>query len=116
MIGVPFYVMDFLEGHVVTDTLPPGLEDEDARRRLGLDLVDALVEIHAVDVDAPGVADFVRAGQLSRAAGTPLHAAVGDQPGRATSPTSRRSANGSPARCPSRCRSPSSTATTGSAT
>ena len=23
VIGVPFYVMDFLEGHVVTDTLPP---------------------------------------------------------------------------------------------
>jgi aminoglycoside phosphotransferase (APT) family kinase protein len=55
-------VMDFLEGHVVTDTLPAGLEDEDARRRLGLDLVDALVEIHAVDVNAPGVRDFVRPG------------------------------------------------------
>ena len=55
VIGVPFYVMDFLEGHVVTDTLPAGLEDEVARRRLGLDLVDSLVEIHAVDVErAPG--------------------------------------------------------------
>ncbi len=62
VIDVPFYVMDFLEGHVVTDTLPAGLEDESARRRLGLDLVDALVEIHAVDVSAPGVADFVRTG------------------------------------------------------
>jgi aminoglycoside phosphotransferase (APT) family kinase protein len=62
VIGVPFYVMDFLEGHVVTSELPPGLEGEEARRRLGLDLVDALVEIHAVDVDAPGVADFVRPG------------------------------------------------------
>jgi aminoglycoside phosphotransferase (APT) family kinase protein len=62
VIGVPFYVMDFLEGHVVTDELPAGLEGEDARRRLGLDLVDALVEIHAVDVNAPGVADFVRGG------------------------------------------------------
>lgn len=62
VLGVPFYVMDFLEGHVVTDTLPAGLETEDARRRLGLDLVDALVEIHAVDVTAPGVAEFVRPG------------------------------------------------------
>jgi aminoglycoside phosphotransferase (APT) family kinase protein len=62
VIGVPFYVMDFLEGHVVTDTLPAGLESEEARHRLGLDLVDALVEIHSVDVDAPGVADFVRPG------------------------------------------------------
>jgi aminoglycoside phosphotransferase (APT) family kinase protein len=62
VIGVPFYVMDLLEGHVVTSTLPPGLETEEARRRLGLDLVDALVEIHAVDVNAPGVADFIRPG------------------------------------------------------
>ena len=62
VIGVPFYVMDFLEGSVVTETLPAGLESEDARRRLGLDLVDALVEIHAVDVSSPGVADFVRPG------------------------------------------------------
>jgi len=62
VIGVPFYVMDFLEGSVVTSTLPPGLEAEDPRRRLGLDLVDALVEIHAVSVSAPGVADFIRPG------------------------------------------------------
>jgi len=62
VIGVPFYVMDFLEGDVVTDALPSGLETEEARRRLGLDLVDALVEIHAADVNAPGLADFVRPG------------------------------------------------------
>jgi aminoglycoside phosphotransferase (APT) family kinase protein len=62
VIGVPFYVMDFLEGSVVTDALPGGLESEDARHRLGLDLVDALVEIHAVDVSSPGVVDFVRPG------------------------------------------------------
>lgn len=62
VLGVPFYVMDFLEGHVVTRALPPGLEGEEARRRLGLDLVDALVEIQAVDVNAPGVAQFIRPG------------------------------------------------------
>jgi aminoglycoside phosphotransferase (APT) family kinase protein len=62
VIGVPFYVMDFLEGHVVTTELPRGLETEAARRALGLDLVDALVEIHAVDVNAPGVAGFIRPG------------------------------------------------------
>jgi aminoglycoside phosphotransferase (APT) family kinase protein len=62
VLGVPFYVMDFIEGDVVQDTLPPGLEDEEARRRLGLDLVDALVEIHAADVGAEGLAAFVRPG------------------------------------------------------
>jgi aminoglycoside phosphotransferase (APT) family kinase protein len=62
MIGVPFYVMDYLDGPIVTRALPPGLDTDDARRRLGLDLVDALVEIHAVDVNAPRVADFIREG------------------------------------------------------
>lgn len=62
VIGVPFYVMDYLDGEVVTGELPPGLETEEARHALGLDLVDTLVEIHAVDVQAPGVADFIRPG------------------------------------------------------
>ncbi|MFL5953821.1 MAG: phosphotransferase family protein [Gaiellaceae bacterium] len=47
VIGVPFYVMRFLEGTVVTQELPPGLESEPARHQLGIDLVDTLVEIHA---------------------------------------------------------------------
>jgi aminoglycoside phosphotransferase (APT) family kinase protein len=62
VIGVPFYVMDYLDGPIMTRDLPLGLATEEARRRLGLDLVDALVEIHAVDVSAPGIADFVREG------------------------------------------------------
>src|SRR3954452_14692140 len=33
VLGVPFYVMDFLDGHVVTDELPPGADG----RRLGDD-------------------------------------------------------------------------------
>jgi aminoglycoside phosphotransferase (APT) family kinase protein len=62
VLGVPFYVMDFIDADVVTNELPPGLDTEDARRALGLDLVDTLVEIHAVDVNAPGVSDFIRPG------------------------------------------------------
>ena len=62
VIGVPFYVMDHLEGPIVTGELPDGLETEEARHRLGLDLVDTLVEIHSVDVQAPRVADFIREG------------------------------------------------------
>src|SRR5918992_629388 len=42
VLGVPFYVMTYLDGHVVTDELPAGLEDDEARRRLALDLVDSL--------------------------------------------------------------------------
>lgn len=62
VIGVPFYVMRFLDGHVVTDELPPGLEGPAARRRLGQELVDALVEIHAADVGDPALAAFARPG------------------------------------------------------
>jgi aminoglycoside phosphotransferase (APT) family kinase protein len=65
VLGVPFYVMDELEGHVPTDVLPPGLEGEPARRELGGDLVDTLVEIHAADVAVPGLAAFARPGSYN---------------------------------------------------
>jgi aminoglycoside phosphotransferase (APT) family kinase protein len=62
LLGVPFYVMRFLDGHVVTTSLPPGLDEPGARRRLGCELVDALVEIHAADVSEPALAAFARPG------------------------------------------------------
>ena len=49
VLGVPFYVMAEEHGTVVTDTLPAALDTPDERRRTGEELVDALVEIHAVD-------------------------------------------------------------------
>jgi aminoglycoside phosphotransferase (APT) family kinase protein len=61
VLGVPFYVMDFLEGHVVTEQLPTGAEP----RRLGDDLVDALVEVHAADVTTPELAAFGRPGSYN---------------------------------------------------
>jgi len=65
ILGVPFYVMTHLDGHVVTDELVPGLEDELARRRLADDLVDSLVEIHDADVAVPGLAAFARPGSYN---------------------------------------------------
>jgi aminoglycoside phosphotransferase (APT) family kinase protein len=62
VIGVPFYVMRYLDGHVVTSELPPGLETPAARARLGEELIDALVEIHAADVSDPRLAAFARPG------------------------------------------------------
>jgi aminoglycoside phosphotransferase (APT) family kinase protein len=62
VLGVPFYVMRYLAGHVITQELPPGLESRDARRALVLDLVDTLVEIHAADVTTPELAVFARPG------------------------------------------------------
>jgi aminoglycoside phosphotransferase (APT) family kinase protein len=65
IIGVPFYVMTYLEGWVPTEELPPGLETEAARRRLGLDLVDTLVEIHTAEVSTPALAAFARPGSYN---------------------------------------------------
>ncbi len=65
LLGVPFYVMTYLDGVVVTDELPPALDDVGERRALVHDLVDTLVEIHAADVTRPGLAAFVRPGSYS---------------------------------------------------
>ena len=116
VIGVPFYVMRFLDGHVVTSDLPAGLEEPAARRRLGEELVDALVEIHSADVSDPALDRVRPPRQLPRASGAPLRAAVGDQRD-ARDPGRRRGGRpGSPTSCPSPFPTRSSTATTASAT
>jgi aminoglycoside phosphotransferase (APT) family kinase protein len=66
LLGVPFYVMDYIDGHVLTTELPPPLDGEPAARgRLGEDLVDTLVEIHAADVTQPALAAFARPGNYN---------------------------------------------------
>jgi aminoglycoside phosphotransferase (APT) family kinase protein len=66
VLGVPFYVADYIEGDVVTSELPPPLDvDRAARARLAADLVDTLVEIHAADVTAPALAAFARPGNYN---------------------------------------------------
>jgi aminoglycoside phosphotransferase (APT) family kinase protein len=58
VIGAPFYVMDRIEGHVVTSSVPAALDAPTERRRVGEELVDALVEVHAVDWRAAGLDGF----------------------------------------------------------
>jgi aminoglycoside phosphotransferase (APT) family kinase protein len=65
LLGVPFYVMEELDGIVPTDELPPGLEAGADRRALGDDLVDTLVEIHGADVTTPALAAFARPGSYN---------------------------------------------------
>jgi aminoglycoside phosphotransferase (APT) family kinase protein len=55
VLGVPFYVMDEVRGSVVTSDVPPALDTEEGRRRLCEELVDRLVELHAVDWRACGL-------------------------------------------------------------
>ncbi len=58
VIGAPFYVMERIEGEVIADSVPVALERD--ARRMGEQLVDALVTVHAVDWRAAGLEGFGR--------------------------------------------------------
>jgi aminoglycoside phosphotransferase (APT) family kinase protein len=67
VIGAPFYVMSRLDGHVVTDTIPAPLDTPADRRRMGEELIDALVQLHGADWAAVGLEGFGRpSGYLER--------------------------------------------------
>ena len=58
IIGAPFYVMERVDGVVIREKMPDALDGVDDRRRIGEELVDALVELHAVQPAAVGLGDF----------------------------------------------------------
>jgi aminoglycoside phosphotransferase (APT) family kinase protein len=58
VIGAPFYVMERADGHVITSELPAELEGPEQHRRIGDELVDALVEVHAADWRDAGLEGF----------------------------------------------------------
>jgi aminoglycoside phosphotransferase (APT) family kinase protein len=51
VLGVPFYLMEWLDGCVVTDQEPAQLASPEARRSTSLALVDTLVSVHAADIE-----------------------------------------------------------------
>ncbi|MGH2699781.1 MAG: phosphotransferase family protein, partial [Actinomycetota bacterium] len=57
VIGARFYLMERVEGIVVRAELPESF-DERARVAMGQEMIDALVDLHAVDFDACGLGDF----------------------------------------------------------
>lgn len=67
VIGAPFFLMERVEGHVVTSALPTALDATDERQQIGEELVDALVELHAVNWQAAGLEGFGKpSGYLER--------------------------------------------------
>ncbi|HEX8086343.1 MAG TPA: phosphotransferase family protein [Solirubrobacteraceae bacterium] len=58
VIGAPFYVMEKVEGHVVTGSVPDTLDTPGEKRRMAEELIDALVEVHSVDWQACGLEGF----------------------------------------------------------
>ena len=79
ILGVPFYVMSYLEGHVVTDELAPGLEDESARRRLARRSRRRARRDPRSGRGDPGSRGLRPPWELQRASGPALHAALGHQ-------------------------------------
>jgi aminoglycoside phosphotransferase (APT) family kinase protein len=58
VIGAPFYIMERISGSVITDTIPEPLDNPQERNRIADELIDSLVELHAVDWSAAGLEGF----------------------------------------------------------
>lgn len=60
--GAPFYVMGFVDGHVLAlvADVEAGVPDRAARHRLGLHIADILADLHQVDIDAIGLGNLAR--------------------------------------------------------
>jgi len=68
IMGVPFYLMERRRGIVVRREMPPEIGDDLVlRRRVSESLVDALADLHAVNLAAPGLENLGRpAGFVAR--------------------------------------------------
>jgi aminoglycoside phosphotransferase (APT) family kinase protein len=71
VLGQPFYVMERVEGHIVTSAFPAGYaEAPDDKTALSNGLVDVLARLHAVDYASVGLGEFGRPdGYLARQVG-----------------------------------------------
>jgi aminoglycoside phosphotransferase (APT) family kinase protein len=57
-IGAPFYMMERIEGEPIVSSVPAPLDTPAERRRIGEQLIESLVEIHAVDWRSVGLEGF----------------------------------------------------------
>ena len=58
VLDVPFYIMDHVLGHVITDTLPKGFDAKRDGQAMAMDFADTLAHLHAVDWQAVGLEGF----------------------------------------------------------
>lgn len=62
VMGCPFYLMEKLDGIILRRELPEGLSlKPEAARRLGENLLDVQVRLHAIDVQAAGLVELGKA-------------------------------------------------------
>src|SRR5690606_30479255 len=60
VLGVPFYVMSYIDGTIITSGIPPELDAQADRRATSEVAVDELVALHRVDLGDPRVAALGR--------------------------------------------------------
>jgi aminoglycoside phosphotransferase (APT) family kinase protein len=58
VLGVPFYVMKYEDGIVMTGAVAPALDDPEGRAQVARELIDALAEVHAADWRGAGLEWF----------------------------------------------------------
>jgi aminoglycoside phosphotransferase (APT) family kinase protein len=58
VLGVPFYVMEFVHGTVITHTIPEATDNPEGRAQIADELIQALVDIHSLDWQACGLEGF----------------------------------------------------------
>ena len=58
VIGAPFYLMEKVAGDVITTQVPDTLDTPTGRAAIADELIDALVEVHAVDWQACGLEGY----------------------------------------------------------
>jgi aminoglycoside phosphotransferase (APT) family kinase protein len=58
ILGVPFYVMEFMHGTVITHTVPAALDHPGGRAQIAGELIQALVDVHSVDWQDAGLDGF----------------------------------------------------------
>ena len=58
VVGAPFYVMELIPGEVLASEIPAALVDDAEHDRIADELIDALVELHAVEWDALALEGF----------------------------------------------------------
>ena len=61
LLGVPSYVMEKVEGHVIRDRMPPAYaETPEQRLAMSYAFADTLAHLHAIDPEAVGLGDYGR--------------------------------------------------------
>lgn len=55
VIGAPFYLMERVDGTVIRAEMPPAYDHPAGRAKVAEEMIDALVELHAVDFEAAGI-------------------------------------------------------------